>query len=60
MAHENVYFSNGNHERRNSKFADEMRNVELYFKEDTIVYGFYPLEARLLKNAMTLINGLID
>ena len=40
MAHENVYFSNGNYERMLK------RNAELYLKEATVIYGLQPLAAR--------------
>ena len=50
MGHENVYFANGNYERRSSKLADENASAELYLKEPTVIYGFYLLTARLLDN----------
>ena len=44
---ENVYFANGNYERRSSKLAMKMPTAELYLKEATVIYGFYLLTARL-------------
>ena len=47
---ENVYFGDGNYERRSSKLADKkMPTAELYLKEATVIYGFYLLTARLLE-----------
>ena len=47
MSPENLYFANGNYERRSSKLAYEMPTAELYLKEATVIYGFYLLTARL-------------
>ena len=49
MAHEYVYFSNGNYERRSPKLRMKLRNAEFYLKGATVIYRaqFHPLGARL-------------
>ena len=37
MAYENVDFSKGNYETKSSELADQMRNVEFYLKEATVI-----------------------
>ena len=54
MTHENVYFANGNYQRRSSKLAMKMPTAELYLKEATVIYGFYLLTARLPELAWNL------
>ena len=56
MTHENVYFSNGNYERRSSKLA--VPNAELYLKVATVIYGFHLLAARMPEVASKLERHL--
>ena len=47
VAHQNVYFSNGNYERRSSKLADENANCRVVSERSYSCYAFQPLAARL-------------
>ena len=58
MTHENVYFANGNYERRSSKLAMKMPTAELYLKEATVIYGFYPFTlSKIARTNVEFVKG---
>ena len=55
MAHENLYFSNGNYDRRSSKLADnENAEFRVVFQRATVIYGRVPFDQKF-RNEISVI-----
>ena len=57
MTHENVYFANGNYERRSSKLAMKMPTAELYLKEATVIYGLLPTYSKIARTNVEFVKA---
>ena len=55
VAHENLYFSNGNYDRRSSKLtANENAKCRVVFERASVIYGCVPFDQKF-RNEISVI-----
>ena len=57
MTHENVYFANGNYERRSSKLADENANCRVVFERSYSYLRLLPAYSNIARTNVRVVKA---